>query len=316
MVDIMTGIVSSLLFILLFTLRSSTAVFTAGLGNMYCERVGILNLGAEGMMTSGAFCAVLGSFYTGNPWIGVLCGIIGGGITGLVHALVCVEFGGIHEVAGLGLNLFAGGFINFLCVTIFKSDITPSVNSLTSMPQFASIPVIGSLLTDLSPILFIIVAIAILSYQIVYKTPLGIRFQALGDDPKTVEAAGIDVWRMKYLGVVVCGCICGLAGAYMSVGYVGRFAKGMISGKGMLAVIAVKMGNWNPIGIMSTALLLGLFDAIQLQIQLNSTINIPPELVQTIPFWVGILVLALQRTTKKRPVSLGKPYLRNKYKFQ
>lgn len=100
----------------------------------------------------------------------------------------------------------------------------------------------------------------------------------------------------------------------MSIGQLDRFIAGMTSGKGMLAVIAVKMGRWNPLGIMGTALLLGAFDALQLQLQINSSFSMPPELVQTFPFIAGIVVLALQHSSNSRPESLEKPYLKNKYK--
>lgn len=293
----------------------SAPVFIAGVGNMFCERVGILNLGTEGMMISGAFSAVLGSWLTGNPWIGLLVGVIGGGLSAVIYGVVCVEFGGVQAIAGLGLNMLALGFTQFLCMAIFKSDISPNVASLNESGFLAGIPVAGPYLKTLSPIIFIVIAVAVAAYIIIFKTAFGLRIRAVGDDPKTVETGGIDVWKLKYQGVLICGLICGLAGAYMSIGQLDRFVTGMTSGKGMLAVIAVKMGRWNPLGIMGTALLLGTFDALQLQVQINSALSLPPELVQTLPFIAGIAVLAFQHSSNSRPASLEAPYLKNKYKF-
>ncbi len=298
---------------LLSVVRLSAPIFIAGIGNMYCERVGILNLGSEGMMLFGAFFAVLGSYYTGNPWIGVGCGLLAGLIIGALYGLLCSEFGGIHAIAGLGLNLFAGGITTFLCIAFFKSTISPSVPNLATSDLLAGIPIIGGFLSELSPIVYIGIVIASLSYAVIYKTPFGLRIIAVGDNPKVVETAGINVWKIKLTGAIICGVICGLAGSYMALGQLDRFVMNMISGKGMLAVIAVKMGKWNPIGIMGTALLLGLFDALQLQMQMGG-VPLPPEIIQIIPFVAGIIVLALQTSTDARPKALESIYLKNKYK--
>lgn len=298
---------------LLSTIRLAAPVFIAGVGNMYCERVGILNLGTEGMMVTGAFAAVLGSHFTGSPWIGVLCGILGGGLAALVYSIVCVKFGGTQAIAGLGLNMFALGFTTFLCSAVFHSNISPNVPSLNYSNFLEGIPLVGKYLSQLSPLIFLMAAVAVLSYFYIFKTCGGLRIRAVGDDPRTVETAGIDVWKVKYSGVLLCGLICGLAGAYMSLGQLDRFVKGMTNGKGMLAVIAVKMGRWNPVGIMGTALLLGVFDALQLTLQLGGG-SVPPELVQTLPFIAGIAVLSLQHSGNDRPESLEKPYLRNRYR--
>lgn len=117
----------------------------------------------------------------------------------------------------------------------------------------------GNFLSQLSPIIYVSIFLIVISYYIIFKTRFGLRVQAVGDDPKTVETCGINVWRIKHIDVIICGLMAGLAGAYLSLGQLDRFFEGMISGKGMLAVIAVKMGRWNPIGIVLTALLLGFF---------------------------------------------------------
>lgn len=300
----MNGVLAMMM---LSIIRLSAPIFIAGIGNMYCERIGVLNLGAEGMMLFGAFFGVLGSYLTGNAWLGVLCGVLAGGLIGLIYGFICVEFGGIHAIAGLGLNLFAGGFTTFLCVSVFKSTISPSVASLSG------IAALGDFWGKISPIIFIGFLVAVISYFVVYKTPFGLRMMAVGDDPKVVETAGIDVWKIKFSGVVICGLICGLAGAYMSLGQLDRFVMDMISGKGMLAVIAVKMGKWNPLGVLGTALLLGVFDAIQLQMQMSS-VGLPPEIIQMLPFVAGIVILALQSASDSRPAALEQVYLRNRYK--
>lgn len=303
-----------LIALLLSIIRLSTPMFVAGLGNMYSERVGVLNLGAEGMMVSGAFAAVLGSYYFGNPWIGVLCGILGGLIAGALHAVICVEFGGIHAISGIGITIVFGGITRFLCISIFGSTFTPNVSALRTTDFLAGLPVVGEFLSAISPLVYIGLILLVVSYFVIFRTPYGLRVQMVGDDPKTVETAGIDVWKMRYSGVLICGVLCGLAGAFMSLGHLDRFFEGMIAGRGMLAVIAVKMGKWEPKGILLTALLFGFLDALQLQLQISGFLNIPPEMLQILPFIGGIAVLSM-RSDIARLGALDTQYLRNKYKF-
>ena len=298
----------------LSVIRLSAPMFIAGMGNMYCERVGVLNLGAEGMMVSGAFAAVLGSYLTGDPWIGVLFGMLAGLLAGGIHALVCVEFGGMHAISGLGLTMLCNGIARFLCISIFGSTYSPNVTSLQTTDTLAGIPVVGGFLSQLSPLIYVGMLLGVISWFVLFRTTYGLRVQAVGDDPKAVETAGINVWRLRYSGVLTCGVLCGLAGAYMSLGQLDRFFDGMISGKGMMAVIAVKMGKWTPSGILGTALLLGLFDALQMKLQVANTVELSPELLGMVPYLAGIAVLCFQRGKSTRPTALDTTYLRNKYK--
>ena len=131
---------------------------------------------------------------------------------------------------------------------------------------------------------------------------------AIGDDPQTAVTAGIDIWKIRMGCVMLCGALAGLAGAYMSIGQLNIFMEDMTNGKGMLAVIAVKMGRWEPKRIVLIALLFGFFDALQLQMQMNNAFDFPPELIQTIPFVVGILILAMDSVTATNPQALAKPF--------
>lgn len=264
---------------------------------------------------SGAFAAVLGSYLTGNPWIGVLFGMLAGLLAGGIHALVCMEFGGMHAISGLGLTMLCNGIARFLCISIFGSTYSPNVTALQTTDILAGIPVVGGFLSQLSPLIYIGILLGVGSWFVIFRTTYGLRVQAVGDDPKTVETAGINVWRLRYSGVLICGLLCGIAGSYMSLGQLDRFFDGMISGKGMMAVIAVKMGKWAPGGILGTALLLGLFDALQMKLQVSNTLGLSPELLGMVPYLAGIAVLCFQRGKNVRPTALDTTYLRNKYKF-
>ncbi len=300
---------------LLSMIRLSIPVIFMALGNLYCEKSGVMNLGAEGMMISGAFCAVLGTYYSGSPWIGVLAGILGGILVAGIHSLNTVEFGGNQNISGLGLNTLATGLSAFICRQLFGSGITPSVANLQRTEFLLKIPVIGKILAQFSPLAYICLAMIIASWFILNKTVFGMRVTAVGDDPIAAETAGINVWNVRHICVAVLLGICGgLAGAYLSIGQLSFFQDNLTNGKGMLAVIAVKMGRWDAKRMVLVALLFGFFDALQVQIQLHFP-GLSPELVQLIPYIVGIIVLTVAGEGASAPQAMTKPYLKNKYKY-
>jgi len=294
----------------------SVPIILMGLANMFCERSGVMNLGAEGMMIAGAFGAVLGTFFFGNPWIGVLFGILGSMLISGAHSLISVEFGGNQNISGLGLNTLAAGLASFFCRELFGSGISKSVQNLQRTAFLQGIPGIGPFLSKFSPLAYICVLAVVVSSFVMRRTVLGTRIVAVGDDPITAETAGINVWRLRHLCVsVFCGVLAGLAGAYLSIGQLSFFQDNMTNGKGMLAVIAVKMGRWDPLRIVLVAMMFGFFDALQTQLQLNNALNLSPELIQMIPYLVGVAALILSGESAAFPQSLRKPYLKNKYQF-
>jgi len=294
-------------------LRLAVPVIITSMGTMFSVRAGVMNLGADGMMISGAFCAVLGSYITGNPWIGILFGILGGMAIGAIHSLVCVEFGGVQNISGLGLNMLATGLTCFFCRSLYSSSISPAVAAIQYSRFLERIPGIGYILVQFSPIFYITILLFLICCFFVDKTVTGLRLNAVGFNPQMVETAGVNVWKLKHISVLICGSLAGLSGAYLSIGQLNTFMEGMTMGRGMLAVIAVQMGNQQPRRILLIALIFGFFDALQLQLQINN-VGIAPELIQTIPYIAGIAALALS-TTKAAAARKMQPYLKNKYKF-
>lgn len=295
-------------------LRLSVPIIMMALGNMFCERAGVMNLGAEGMMISGAFGAILGTYLFGNPWIGVLVAICCSMLMAGIHSLISVEFGGIQNMSGLGINMLAIGITSFLCRSFFNSGISPAVQGIQTTDWLKPIPVVGEFLAQFSPLAYLSIFLIFISWFVMSKTVLGNHIIAVGDDPKAAETAGINVWRLRHFCVIVCcGSLAGLAGAYLSVGQLGFFIENMTNGKGMLAIIAVKMGRWEPKYIVAIALLFGFFDALQTQLQINNVFNIAPELLLTIPYIAGIITLFFSSKSNANPKALIKPYLKNKY---
>ena len=307
---------SLILTLLISILRLTVPIMLMALGNMFCERAGIMNLGAEGMMISGAFGAVVGTYFLGSPWLGVLVAICCSMVVSGIHSLISVEFGGIQNISGLGLNMLAVGVTSFLCRFIFGTSISATVADIQTTKWLAKIPVIGRVLSQFSPLAYLAVVIILVSWFVMSKTTLGLHIVAVGDDPKAAETAGINVWRLRHLCVTVfCGALAGLAGAYLSIGQLSFFMEDMTNGKGMLAVIAVKMGRWQTKYVVAVALLFGFFDALQAQLQINNPLNIAPELIQTIPYLAGIVTIIISSNSKENPKALRIPYLKNKYKM-
>lgn len=297
-------------------LRLTVPIVLMALGNMFSERAGIMNLGAEGMMISSAFGAVAGAYFFGNPWLGVLTAILCSMLVAGIHSLISVEFGGIQNISGLGLNMLAVGMTSFFCRAIFNTGISPTVPSLQTSEFLKNVPLIGKVLVQFSPLAYLTLVIIAVCWFVMSKTVFGAHIVAVGDDPRTAETAGINVWRLRHFCVtVLCGALAGLAGAYLSIGQLSFFMEDMTNGKGMLAVIAVKMGRWSPKYIVAVALLFGFFDALQAQLQINNVLNIAPELIQTLPYVAGIVTMFFSSSSKETPRALRQPYVKNKYKI-
>lgn len=291
-----------------------TPVMVASTGALFCERSGIQNLGLDGMMLIGAFSAMMGSLATGNPWLGLVCGVAAGALVGLIHAVISIEFGGNQTISGLGINIFVGGLTAFVTKGLFSSSISAQVESIQTTNWLMGVPVLGKYLAQLSPLTYIAFLIVPVAWYMIEKMPFGLRIKAAGDDPTTLETSGANPWRIRYICVIICGALAGFGGAYLSIGQMNRFVCDMVAGRGMLALVAVKMGRWKPVGILAASLFFGFFDGVQLQLQVSQIFPIPPELIQTLPYLLGFLALAVFSDTNVVPLSIGVPFVKNKYK--
>lgn len=289
-------------------LRMATPIVFASLGGIFSERVGIINVGLEGMMLTGAFSGVAVTFFTGNPWLGVLAAILAGGLLGLLHALLTVKFIGNQIVSGTGINIFALGFTAYMSQILWgsrgASETVQGLNAV-SIPLLKDIPIIGEIIGTHTPLVYLMLIIMVLCYIVLFKTPFGLRIRAVGENPVASDTAGIDVFRIKYLCVTVSGMLAGLGGAFLSLGHLSLFAWGMTGGRGFIALAAMIFGKWMPFGAFGASLLFGFADALQMRLQALGLL--PPQIILTIPYIVTIAVLAgvVGRAT---PPSDYKPY--------
>lgn len=289
---------------LMATLRMAVPLAIASIGSVICERSGIINLGIEGMMLSGAFGAVVGAHYTSNPWLGVLAGVLTGGLFGLIHALLCIKFRTNQSVSGVGINIFASGLTIVLCRAIWDSDgssgTVEQVSNIT-IPGLNKIPLIGQLFDKQSPFLYITALIVFVSWYIMYKTNIGLRLRTIGDHPKAAATAGVNVTRYRYVCVILCGMLCGLAGAYLSVDQSNLFVKEMVAGRGFMALAATIFGGWNPAGSLFASLLFAFAQALRI----NVSMALPQRILQMVPYVLTLLVLIVFRRRAQGPQAAG-----------
>ena len=289
-------------------IRMATPIVYAALGGMFSERVGIVHIGLEGVMLTSAFAGVATSYYTGNPWIGVLVSMLTGGLISLIHAVITIKYAGDQVVSGTGLNILALGFTSYMTQVIWgnrgASDSVQGIADI-SIPIIKDIPFIGAIIGTHSPLVYLMPFVVYACYYVLFKTPFGLRIRAVGEHPIAAETAGVDVIKIKYTGVIVGGMLAGLGGAFLSLSHLNLFTRGMTGGRGFIAMAAMIFGKWMPFGVFASGLLFGFADA--LQIRLQSLGILPPQIILMLPYVLTIAILAGFVGKAKAP-SDYKPY--------
>ncbi len=293
------------------TLRIATPILLASLGGVMSERSGVINIGLEGMMLMGAFGAAVGSYFYG-PWTGILIGIAIGGLMGLLHAFMSVTVKANQIISATAINIFAVGFPNIMVPIIWPGyhAITPVVPVIKDirLPLIADLPVIGTIIGNQNPIVYIaLILVPIINYFL-FRTPLGLRIRSVGEHPKAADTLGINVVKMRYIAVISSGFLAGLGGAFLSIAYQSQFSRAMTQGRGFIGLAAMIFGRWKPVGAFIACLLFGFADALQASAQ-SAGVPIPPELLLAAPY--VLTLIALVGLIGKRavgPAANGKPY--------
>ncbi len=314
--DVLFSVLSVALFA--STIRAATPLMLAALGGIFSERSGIVNIALEGIMLIGAFFAMMISYLGAKiglpPLVSAAAGLMGAVVFGflisMIHAVVSIRFQANQVVSGVAINILALGLTGFLLQFIFKtSGNSPSVPNLPAMPipLLSKIPVLGDIFFNQSPIVYIALLAVPLSAFVLFRTPLGLRLRSVGEHPKAADTMGINVFKLRYLGVGLSGMLGGLGGAYLSIGQLNIFTEGMTNGRGYIALAAVIFGKWNPWGALGACLLFGLADAIQISLQ-NAGVNIPSDFLLMLPYILTIIALAGFIGRSKPPAAAGMPY--------
>lgn len=270
-------------------LQLSMPIALAGLGGLWAERAGVVNIGLEGMMVLGTWFGAYGAIAYG-PWAGVALGVLGGAVGGLLHAIATVSFGVDHIISGVAINLLAVGFTNFLTTTtsswgdqtkespqipqnIARVDLIPflkgpletlSGQNRFFISDFARITL--GLTTNLSILVILGILLLPATYYVLWRTPVGLRLRSVGEDPEAADSLGVNVYRMKYLAVMLSGAFAGLGGVMLVYLFAEKFQSGQTGGRGYIGLAAMIFGNWRPGGLLLGAGLFGFMDSMQSQV--------------------------------------------------
>jgi simple sugar transport system permease protein len=304
----------SLIGILSASLQLATPILLGALSGVLCERSAVINIAIEGMMLGAAFTSVLVANVTGSIMLGLIAALAVGALLAAWHAVLSIKFKMNQIISGTVINIFATGLTNFLNqrvmqeYTQFNNEMTfPYISQV--FPDLGKIPLLGPLLFDQSPIVWLALILLVVIQVALFHTRWGLRTRAVGEHPRAADTLGIDVFRTRYVNVILGGMVAGLGGAYFTLGSVGRFDKLMTSGRGFIALAAMIFGNWTPVGSFASSLIFGFADALQVKLQiLIGQVNIPYEFLLMLPYIVTMVVLAGVVGRVSMPAADGQPY--------
>jgi len=281
------------------TLRIAIPYLLAAAGGVMSERAGLIGLTLEGYMLGGAFCAALGAYAGGSPWVGVLAAVAGGALLAWLYAVSSIRFKADQVVVGIAINLLAIGLTRFFLRLVFDSS--------SNSPRVAGFDVRGSgagfvaLLQN--PLFWIGIVIIPLTAWVLYRTPFGLRVRAVGEHPAAAASVGVPVARVRYLAVLLSGVFAGLAGAYLALDQ-HQFTDNMTAGRGFIALAATIFGRWDPLRAGLACLLFAAAETLQITLQGSSAI--PSQFVEMIPYLLTIIALAGVVGRAVAPAALGK----------
>jgi simple sugar transport system permease protein len=290
--------------------RMASPLILAGLGGMVSLQTGDLNIALEGFMIIGAFFAILGSFLFQSALAGVLIAVLAAVLYSALFGLFVIRLKGDVFAVGIAMNILAGGLTVFLLRLAFGvrgSFSSPQIQALPSLnfPWLENLPLIGPLLNGESIFVYLAWIFVGLFWVLTYRTPLGFHLRAAGEHPTALETAGIPVHRIRWTASLICGAMCGLAGAHLSLGYLVLFSENMTAGRGFIALAAVIFGGTDPLRMSLTALLFGFAEGLSLRIQSS---GIPSQITLMLPYIVTLLALFLRALRARKTKSLIEAY--------
>jgi simple sugar transport system permease protein len=292
------------------TLAAATPLVFGALAGMFSERSGVVNIGLEGMMLMGAFWGVFGADKGGSWVVGLLIGMAVGGLLALVYAWFAIHLRADQIVGGTAVNFLALGITGYFFFQIYNGNYVPSgVSTIPNvhLPGIADATYIGPAIGNLNLMIWVSFVFVILSYIVLFKTPIGLRIRACGEHPRAADTVGINVYAVRYACVVLSGCLAALGGVYLSDGFGGgTFTDNMTEGRGFIALAAMIFGNWRPAGAFGAAILFGLSSAIALRLQVYSASA--STLFNVLPYVLTLIAVAGVIGRTVAPAADGKPY--------
>lgn len=314
----------SLVGMLQATVVRSVPITIGALSGVLCERTGVINIAIEGMLLGGAFVAVLvAALITGENdpeilgspiggWVGVGAAGLTGAVLAWVLAVLSIKYRVDQIIVGVVINIFVLGLTSFLTVRLLRENQhlnQASIFQPIKIPLLGDIPVIGPVLFNQTVfVYFMFIAVAALTFGL-FRTRWGLRTRSVGEHPTAADTVGINVFKMRYMNVMLGGVVAGIGGAWFTLGSVGRFDENMTNGRGFIALAAMIVGRWHPIGALGAGLLFGFADALQQKLGILQT-PIPSEFLSMAPFLATILVVAGLAGRTRPPAADGQPYIK------
>src|SRR5210317_693466 len=324
----MFDVLTDLLTVLDSTMRLSTPLLLACLAGLFSERAGIFDIGLEGKMLAAAFFSAAFAYVTGNVWLGLAAGIGASMLLSLLHGVASITFRGNQLISGVAINFLAAGMTVLIAQSWFKQGgRTPALLSggrfenitLPFTDALSVVPIIGPFYKEVVSGHTILVYVALLmvplTWWVLFRTRFGLRLRAVGEAPEAVDTAGVSVIGMCYSAVIICGVLCGIAGAYMATGLQAGFVKDMTAGRGYIALAALIFAKWRPWYALSSCLLFGFLQAVALRPDLIKGylgFEVQVQLLYALPYILTVVILAGFVGKAIPPRAGGEPYVKER----
>ncbi|PKM56889.1 MAG: sugar ABC transporter permease [Firmicutes bacterium HGW-Firmicutes-3] len=303
---------------LALTLIYSTPIIITAIGGMFSERSGVVNIALEGMMMIGGFTAATTIvFLEGTtsfaPWLSLLIGALAGGLISVIHAYLSIHLSSDQVISGTAINILAGGLTIYLSQIIFGQQRTQTFRQgfvKRTYSGLSEIPIVGKIFfTNMYPTVFLALALVLISWYVLYKTPFGLRLRATGEHPHAVDSMGISVYKMRYIGVILSGCLAGLGGGVMVLTQDTQFTIMSIHGTGFIALAALIFGKWKPLGLLGASLFFGFSQILSIySTSIGFLSKLPMEYFKTLPYVLTIIALVVFSNKAVGPKAAGEPY--------
>jgi simple sugar transport system permease protein len=289
------------------TLRYATPLAFGALGGLFSERSGVINIALEGMMLAGAFFGAWGADVT-DSWIGgIVIALIAGALFGLIHVVFAVNLNADQIVSGTAINLLAVGVTGYLYIDIYGNEGTP--DNLPQVPDvhlpIGSVPLLGDIFGQLNLLVWVALALVLVTWVVVFRTPGGLRLRSAGENPLAAETAGLSVVRTRYIAVMTSGALAALGGAFLSIGFVHSFTQNMVAGRGFIALAALIFGRWRPLPAFAGTLLFGFGSALAQRLPTFSESG--AVLFQALPYVLTLIAVTGLVGRAIPPAALGRP---------
>jgi simple sugar transport system permease protein len=313
------------------TLQYATPLTFGALGGLISERAGVVNIGLEGMMLTGAFFGIMAADKTGSWELGLVGAAFFAALLALLHAIFAIHLRADQIVSGTAINILATGITAFAFQDIYGTNGTPNTPTIPTV-HIANVPVLKQLLEAINWVLqkipgvrsiasgignvfdsqnlmtWIALFLVVAAWFFLFKTTWGLRLRAVGEHPRAADTVGISVFRWRYVAVMSSGALAGLGGAYLSFGFLDAFTNQMTNGRGFIALAALVFGKWKPFGLLGATLLFGFASALGDQLQTNA--NISSDLVNILPYAFTLIALVGLVGRSTPPAADGVPYAR------